>query len=269
MPSPEPTPHVPTLTPPPTLTTALTSTKTTLATHPIYTRIRSLPDLRLFTLHHVAAVWDFMSLLKSLQQDLAPARTPWLPPADPAAARLINEIVVDEESDALPYREGHGSHFVWYRDAMAEMGADVGRVDDWLRRMQMGELPMAAMAGAKMPEAAREFVATTLSFLGEPLAVRAAVFLHGREELIPRMFGPMVASLTAQGLPCSRFLSYLTRHIEVDGGAHGRHAAALLERLCNASPELRERGERAALRALAARRMLWDAIVVAVAQGRG
>ena len=253
----------PTSTPTPTHST-LHTTKHTLATHPIYTSIHTQPHLRTFTQHHVAAVWDFMSLLKSLQRDLAPTTTPWQPPPDPEAARLINEIVVDEEADVLPYPPGHASHFVWYTEAMAELGADLAPTRHWLRSMANGTPALRAMQDAGMPKAAQEFVATTLSFLDEPLAVRAAVFLHGREDLIPQMFAPLVRSMRAQGLPCERFLAYLERHIEVDGGAHGRHAAALLERLCAAAPELRERGERAALAALLARQRLWDAITAAL-----
>jgi hypothetical protein len=242
----------------------LPTAKAALAGHPVYTSIQALPHLRTFTQHHVAAVWDFMSILKSLQHDLAPTRTPWQPPQDPEAARLINEIVVDEESDALPYRPGHASHFVWYTEAMEELGADLAPTRQWLRSMANGTPALRAMEQAGMPVASREFVATTLSFLDEPLAVRAAVFLHGREELIPQMFLPLVKSMRAQSIPCERFLAYLERHIEVDGGAHGRHAAALLERLCAASPELRARGEQAALAALAARQRLWDAITSAL-----
>lgn len=220
----------------------------------------SLARLRAFVQHHVACVFDFMWLLKSLQRDLAPTRVPWLPPSDPEAARLINSIVVDEESDVLPYRSGHASHFVWYVDAMAELGADEGPVRAWVERMRADEEPLSAMRDAGLPAAAREFVGATLSFLDEPLAVRAAVFFHGREDVIPKMFLPLVERLAARDLPCGRFLAYLKRHIDLDGGDHGRAADALLQRLCGDDVELRERAEDAALRALAARTRLWDAI---------
>ena len=102
-----------------------------LKQHPIYSAVRSLDDARVFMQHHVFPVWDFMSLVKYLQQVLAPARAPWFPQGDAAVRRFINEIVLGEESDEVrPDKDGHPaytSHFELYCQAMQEVGGDAGR----------------------------------------------------------------------------------------------------------------------------------------------
>jgi len=70
-----------------------------------------------------------MSLLKSLQACLTCVATPWLPSAYPKSRRLINEIVLGEESDN--FGDEYISHFELYLQAMVEAGADTSAIAIW------------------------------------------------------------------------------------------------------------------------------------------
>src|SRR5882724_6088954 len=66
-------------------------------THPLYEHVSDEHSLRLLMRTHVFAVWDFQSLLKSLQRSLTCVEVPWLPTADAEARRFVNEIVLEEK----------------------------------------------------------------------------------------------------------------------------------------------------------------------------
>ena len=83
-------------------TTIIEQKRAELANHPFLTGqyIANKQDLAEFMEHHVYAVWDFMSLAKSLQHSVCPSSDLWLPSQmQRAGARFINEIILAEESD--------------------------------------------------------------------------------------------------------------------------------------------------------------------------
>ena len=101
--------------------------RNSLLNHNLYAKINSISDLHTFLEGHVYAVWDFMSLLKVLQQKLTCTTTPWFATPNPETRYLINEIVLAEESDlALDGRRL--SHFEMYLEAMQACNANTEQI---------------------------------------------------------------------------------------------------------------------------------------------
>jgi hypothetical protein len=241
-----------------TLTSHLIARKAELAAHPIFSEIDSLPVLQRFMETHVFAVWDFMSLTKRLQQELTCIQLPWLPPLDPNAARLINEIVLGEESDDR-LGQGHYSHFELYLDAMREVGASTAAIERFVSLQREGVGYASALQRAGASEAARQFVSHTLeTALGAPAHSVAAAFLHGRESVIPSMFQRILDDWGITGEQAPTFRYYLQRHIEVDAEDHGPAAEALLTRLVKSDPVQQRQVLEAAIAAIDSRIALWD-----------
>lgn len=233
--------------------------KAELASHRCANSLRSIESLRRFMEHHVVCVLDFMSIVKSLQRDLTCVESIWTPPRDQEAARFINEIVLDEESDA-EFGDRAVSHYEWYLLAMEQIGADTLPIRAVTDRLVAGESPLEVLSSSTLPEAAVRFGRTTFELLEGPLHVRASIFFHGREDVIPQLFIPIVDQLSADGFDCSLFKRYLERHIEADGEHHGPLARRILGRILGGDPEKEREARAAAERALGARRELWDAI---------
>lgn len=241
-----------------TLKRELSDKKVKLSRHPLFSEIDSLDTLRRFMETHVFAVWDFMSLTKRLQQELTCVSLPWLPPADPAAARLINEIVLGEESDDR-LDHGHYSHYELYLDAMREVGASTQAIERFVNLMQQGVNHPEALQQAGASEAARRFVCDTLAVaLDAPAHCVAAAFLHGRESVIPQMFQQILDEWGIGIEQAPTFRYYLQRHIEVDSEDHGPAAEQLLARLVNHDPVRESDVYVAAIAAVDSRTALWD-----------
>jgi hypothetical protein len=210
--------------------------------------------------HHVFAVWDFMSLLKTLQQRLCHTQVPWLPPANRQGCRLVNEIVLAEESDE-DGEGGYASHFDLYHQAMQRCGADTAVIDQFLDELQTGLGVQQALINAGAPNAVRDFVLQTFDVIdaGDLCAI-ASTFTFGREDLLPDIFRQIVDKLGADAGDLNLFKYYLQRHIDLDGEQHGPMAERLIGFLCGDNDTKWQIAENAAVRALESRLRLWDRV---------
>ena len=241
------------------------SLRVRLEAHPIYAAVTTLDDLRVFMQHHVYSVWDFMSLIKYLQHEIAPARWPWTPSGDASVQRFINELVLEEETDiALPGREGHTSHFLLYLEAMREIGANADVPAHFVEAVAEQGIDAALKAGfAPAPSAA--FTRATFDFLssGKPHTVAAALAL-GREHVIPSMFRAFLSRMTVTEAQAPSFHYYLNRHVHLDEDFHAPLSLRLLASLCGDSAEKWREAEAAAQTAVEARLQFWDGVYAAL-----
>lgn len=241
--------------------TAIAPARAALLNHPVFAETSDLNRLRTLMESHVFAVWDFMSLLKRLQIDFTCIRVPWTIPVNRGAARILNEIVLGEESDigldGMPV-----SHLQLYLLAMEEVGADTGRFSRFHELVEQGDDTDRALMTVGAPQHVRDFVAHTMRVARSGSTPEVlANFFFAREDLIPRMFSILLQrwSIDPESVPVFTF--YLQRHIEVDSGDHGPAVRKVIESYLAVGEEVFHGVVDAALRGIRARSALWDGVL--------
>ena len=135
-----------------------------LRNHELYGNIQTIEDVQLFMENHVYAVWDFMSLLKALQQELTSVRVPWTAPKNPILSRFINEIVHGEESDINELGEPK-SHYEMYIEAMNEIGANTKDITEFITLIESGSTVQLSLIETELNQTVRDFVNYTFSLV--------------------------------------------------------------------------------------------------------
>lgn len=236
--------------------------KVQLLNHPLYKNIKTVEQLNLFLEYHVFAVWDFMSLLKSLQNKLTCTSIPWTPIGSPSTRYLINEIVVAEETD-ISINGERQSHFEMYLEAMEATRANTAPINDLLNTIDSTKNVFTAITNSNLPEGIITFLNFTfnIAFYGKPHEI-AAAFTFGREDLIPKMFTKLLKELQTN-FPeknLSKLVYYFERHIELDADEHGPMAMQMINELCENDSKKWEEVETISIKALQKRVSLWNAI---------
>lgn len=234
-----------------------------LEKHPLYSKIDTLEKLQLFMQRHVFAVFDFMSLAKTLQSQFAPVNKIWTPVLNNDLSRFINEIILCEESDVTP--DGRVmSHFEMYCEAMREVNSNDCVAKEFVSNITVENIAHLII-GKDIPMSSKRFMAYTFDLiLNGKIHEVASSFCFGREKAIPTMFQSLIDNMGITESDAPMFHFYLQRHIEVDGGSHGELAVQILDILCGDDEKKWIQAKEAAINSLNARIKLWDDVLLEI-----
>ena len=242
------------------ITQELSDLRKNLHDHRIYATLKNTKDIITFMELHIFAVWDFMSLLKSLQQSLTQLQIPWVPAKNAVLARFINEIILGEESDLNELNQPR-SHFEMYLEAMAEIGANTSKIDYFIKEITKGTKIVKALDDVQLEKRVADFTKYTFQIISTNKAhLIAAAFTFGREDIIPDMFNEILSEGDINKNNYNKIRYYFNRHIELDGDEHGPLSLQMITELCGEDTTKWKEVLTVAKESIKQRIKLWDAI---------
>ena len=170
---------------------------------------------------------------------------------------FINEIILCEESD---YIEGIGfiSHFEIYLMAMKNMGASSDQLYRLTSRITDKGYDEKYLDYVDTTDEVKNFLKYDLDIsMNGTLPEIIGAFTLGREKVIPNMFRYILPAIE-ESSSSHHLITYLKRHIDIDGDRHGPLSMKLLDVSCN--KEQLNLAYAAAIKSLDLRLLVWDKV---------
>ena len=239
----------------------LSNLRSILKSHDLYRSLHSLEDVRIFMENHIFAVWDFMSLLKSLQNQLTCTSVPWIPCGNPVLTKFINEIVLGEESDFNELNEPK-SHFEMYLEAMDQINAQKTEIEFLIKNINSGKEITHSIEHLNIHDAVKNFLLYSFEIIEtKQIHKIASAFTFGREDVIPDMFIAIINEVDPKNIKYQKLKYYFDRHIEIDGDLHGPLSHKMLIELCGDNQKKWDEVYIVGKNCLEHRIKLWDSIL--------
>ena len=207
--------------------------KELLVSHRLFANKLSIEQVRIFMESHIFSVWGFMSLLKSLQIGITNNHIPWLPNENTknGLTNFVNEIVLCEESDDID-GIGYTSHFEIYLLAMENIKSNSENIIKLIKKLQKEKYNKELINALSIHNEVKDFINFDLEIsLSKSLPKIVGSFTLGREKVIPNMFSYIVPCIE-EDANTKHLLTYLKRHISIDGDRHGPLSLKLLDTIC-------------------------------------
>ena len=211
----------------------LSDLKQKITAHPLFANKLEREHICKFMESHIFAVWGFMSILKSLQKKITPNNLPWVPNKNTknGLVNFVNEIIMCEESDFI---EGIGyiSHFEIYLLAMKNIGAETDQLDKLTSKISEKGYNEKYIDDVDASDEVKSFLKHDLDVsMNGTLPEIVGAFTLAREKVIPNMFSYILPAIKETS--ASKYLiTYLERHIDIDGDRHGPLSMKLLDTSC-------------------------------------
>ena len=238
----------------------LSQLKKSIRGHTLFSNKLSNRQIAIFMESHIYSVWGFMSLLKSLQYALSSNNLPWIPTSNTTngLVNFINEIVLSEESEHI---KGIGfiSHFEIYLLAMEEIGAKVNNIKKLIKNIENNKKYKNAILDIKIHKEVRDFLDFDIkTSQSNSLPKIIGGFTLAREQVIPNMFEYIIPAIKDKK-SAKHFITYLRRHISIDGDRHGPLASKLLETICSSNKDMCT-AYQSGIKSLKLRLKVWDKV---------